>query len=267
VTTEIQGALGIAGGYPRGIDIEHNEISYTNYTGISVGFGWTKTANAMTGNKINWNNIHHVEQLLADAGEIYTLSNQGSGSQIQYNYLHDISASTWADYWICAIYLDEGSSGFDVSHNVQVNAPKGVACNSCGSYTQSDNDGTAASTISGAGIEPAYSDIKNKLTIPLPVFGGTTAIAGRTASTATPRFNAEFREGRLLVRSTGNLSADDGIKSLSVYGLDGHRVANYGLGGSAGPEWSVDFSREPVGNYFAVLQSDNARSTVQFVKP
>jgi hypothetical protein len=170
VTTEIQGAVGIGAGYPRNILIEHNEVSYTNYSGISVGFGWTKSANAMTGNKINWNNIHHVSQLLADAGSIYTLSNQGSGSQIQYNYMHNISASTWADYWINGIYLDEGSSGFDVSHNVFVSAPSGVACNSCGTYTSSDNTGTSATTIANAGIESAYTDIKNYLPIPLPDF-------------------------------------------------------------------------------------------------
>lgn len=176
VTTEIQGAIGISAGYPRDILIEHNEVSYTNYTGISVGFGWTKTANAMTGNRINWNNIHHVSQILADAGNIYTLSNQGSGSQIQYNYMHDISGSQWADYWINGIYLDEGSSGFDISHNVFSNAPSGIACNSCGSYTQSDNAGQLASTIANAGIEPAYSDIKNKLTIPLPDFSASPSV-------------------------------------------------------------------------------------------
>lgn len=170
VTTEIQGAIGIAAGYPRNIVIEHNEVSYTNYSGISVGFGWTKNANAMTGNKINWNNIHHVSQLLADAGNIYTLSNQGSGSEIQYNYMHDISASQWADYWINGIYLDEGSSGFDVSHNVFARAPSGIACNSCGSYTSSDNAGSLASTIANAGIQPEFNDIKSKLTIPIPNF-------------------------------------------------------------------------------------------------
>jgi Right handed beta helix region len=132
ITTEIQGAIGIAAGYPRNIVIEHNEVSYTNYSGISVGFGWTKSTTAMTNNHINWNNIHHIAQLLADAGPIYTLSNQGSGSQIQYNYMHDISQSTWADYWLIGIYLDEGSSGFDVSHNVFSASPTGVGCNSCG---------------------------------------------------------------------------------------------------------------------------------------
>ena len=56
-----------------------------NYTGISVGFGWTKSTTAMTNNKINWNKIHNIAQLLSDGGAIYTLSIKVR-DQIQYNY-------------------------------------------------------------------------------------------------------------------------------------------------------------------------------------
>lgn len=173
VTTEIQGAVGIGAGYPRHILIEHNELSYMNYSGISVGFGWTKKENAMTNNKINWNNIHHVAQLLTDCGAIYTLSNQGQNSEIQYNYMHDIFQSKWADYWILPIYLDEGSSGFDVSHNVSVNAPVGVATNQAGSFIKSDNDGKDPNTITNAGIEKDFEWIKNNIILPLPNFSKT----------------------------------------------------------------------------------------------
>src|SRR4051812_26170058 len=76
VTTEFQGGTGIAAGYPRLIDIQHNEVAYTNYTAISVGYGWTSTVNAMATNKINNNDIHHAVQILADGAGIYTLSNQ-----------------------------------------------------------------------------------------------------------------------------------------------------------------------------------------------
>jgi hypothetical protein len=140
-----------------------------NYTGISVGFGWTKQQTAMTNNKINRNKIHHVAQLLSDGAAIYTLSNQGTGSEIMYNYSHDISASKWSDYWTCPIYLDEGSSGFTVAHNVAVNAPKGTACNQCGTNTTTDNDGNSPEVIANAGIEDAFADILN-YTIPLPDF-------------------------------------------------------------------------------------------------
>jgi MYXO-CTERM domain-containing protein len=184
VTTEIQGACGIACGYPRTIDIEHNEVSDVNYTGISVGFGWTATANAMSGNRINYNDIHDIVKILADGGGIYTLSNQGSGSQMEYNYIHDFQKSQWADYGDHGLYLDEQTSGYAVSHNVLVNCPA-ISTNHPGTNTMSDNAGSLASTISGAGIEPAYVDIKKNLTIPIPAFasssGGTTGACGSTS--------------------------------------------------------------------------------------
>jgi hypothetical protein len=107
VTTEIQGACGIVAGYPRLIDISHNEISNTNYTGISVGFGWTTAANAMSNNKINNNDVHHIEKIMAD--------------------------------------------------------------DRTGMNTLTDNGGASPATISAAGIDPTYRDIKS-LTIPVPTF-------------------------------------------------------------------------------------------------
>jgi hypothetical protein len=168
VTTEMQGGVGIAAGYPAYIDIEHNEVSYTNYTGISVGFGWTGSTTAMTNNKINYNNIHHVNQILTDGGAVYTLSNQGTGSELQYNYIHDYACSKWADYGCNGLYLDEKTSGYTVAHNVMVNCPTNVAQNQTGSNTISDNGGNpsgAQNTIATAGIESTYADIKT-LTVP-----------------------------------------------------------------------------------------------------
>jgi hypothetical protein len=169
VTTEIQGACGIACGYPKQIDIEHNEVAVANYTGISVGFGWTATANAMTGNKINYNNIHNISNILADGSAIYTLSNQGTGSQIEYNYIHDFSQATWADYQIGGLYLDEQTSGYTVSNNVSVNAPTSILQNKNGSNSVSALLTSGSSIISAAGIEAAYADIKT-MTMPVPVF-------------------------------------------------------------------------------------------------
>ena len=172
VTTEIQGGVGIAAGYPAYLDVEHNEISYTNYTGISVGFGWTGSTTAMTNNKINYNNIHHVNQILTDGGAIYTLSNQGTGDEMQYNYIHDYACSKWADYGCNGLYLDEKTSGYTVAHNVMVNSPTNIAQNQTGSNTITDNGANpsgAQDTIATAGIEATYADIKT-LTVPAAKF-------------------------------------------------------------------------------------------------
>jgi hypothetical protein len=170
VTTEFQGGTAIAAGYPKLLDIEHNEVGYTNYTGISVGYGWTSTVNAMATNKINNNNIHHVVQIMADGGGIYTLSNQQPNSEMQYNYLHDYQTSPWADYGSQGIYLDEQTSGYTIAHNAMVNAPTNVAQNQTGQNTITDTPAANPQSVNTmAGIEAAYADIKT-LTIPIPSF-------------------------------------------------------------------------------------------------
>jgi hypothetical protein len=170
VTTEFQGGTGIAAGYPRQIDIAHNEVAYTNYTAISVGYGWTSSVNAMATNKINNNNIHHAVQVLADGAGIYTLSNQQPNSQMQYNYLHDYQTSAWADYGSLGIYLDEQTSGYTIAHNAMVNAPSGVAQNRAGQNTITDTPAANPQSVNAmAGIEAAYADIKN-LPIPAATF-------------------------------------------------------------------------------------------------
>ena len=174
VTNEHQGAVGIAAGYPRYVVIENNEVSYTNYSGISVGYGWTKQQTAMTNNHINKNNIHHISRLLCDSGPIYTLSNQGTGSEIKENYLHDYGASEWSDYWVLPIYLDEGSSGFTVENNSYRNAPSGVGQNQPGQFTQRNNGGYIESVAQAAGLQGEFKNIATRIdNIPLPDFSNT----------------------------------------------------------------------------------------------
>jgi hypothetical protein len=134
-----------------------------------LGLGGLRDENATSNNKINYNNVHHIERLLADGAAIYTLSNQGPTSEMQYNYIHDYSQSQWADFQIAGLYLDEGTAGYTVAHNVFVNATSAIFQDRTGTSTLTDNGGSSQSTISAAGIEPAYADIKD-LTIPFPVF-------------------------------------------------------------------------------------------------
>jgi hypothetical protein len=220
VTTEIQGTCGIVAGYPRFIDIEHNEVSNTNYTGISVGFGWTSTPNAMTNNKINYNDVHNVCNFLADGGGIYTLSNQGTGSEEEYNYIHDYATKpTWADYDDHGIYMDQETSGYTVSNNVLFNCP-GIFKNSIGTpNTIANNAGTTPPT--GVGIEAAYAAIKNNLAIPLPKFSGTTGIMSGAGSAGTLARTSMGMTGSVLhLDLTGWTRAN-----LEVFDLTGRKIA------------------------------------------
>jgi len=170
VTTEFQGGVAIAAGYPRQVDIEHNEVAYVNYSGISVGYGWTSSVNAMSNNRINANELHHVVQVMADGAALYTLSNQQPKSEMQYNYLHDYVSSPWADYGSNGIYLDEQTSGFTIAHNAMVNAPTNVVRNQNGTNSITDTPAMDPQAIKAmAGLEAAYADIKS-LTAPLPTF-------------------------------------------------------------------------------------------------
>ncbi|MCX2452525.1 L-rhamnose mutarotase [Pedobacter sp. PLR] len=118
VTNEDWGSVGIGAGYVRGINIAHNEISDVAYSGISMGWGWTKSSNAMRDNTITANKIHHYGKYLYDVAGIYTLSAQ-PGSLISNNYIDSIYKAPYPhdpEHWFY-LYTDEGSSHFTVNDN------------------------------------------------------------------------------------------------------------------------------------------------------
>ena len=118
VTNEDWGAVGIGAGYVKGIKILHNEISEVSYSGISMGWGWTKTTNAMSNNTISGNKIHHYAKHMYDVAGIYTLSSQ-PGSVISNNVVDSIYKAPYPHdpvHWFY-LYTDEGSSYFTVKDN------------------------------------------------------------------------------------------------------------------------------------------------------
>ncbi|QDK80621.1 L-rhamnose mutarotase [Spirosoma sp. KCTC 42546] len=118
VTNEDWGCVAIGAGYVRGITIEHNEINEVGYSGISMGWGWTKTINAMRNNKVVANKIHHFAKHMYDAAAIYTLSAQ-PGSIIAENYIDSVYKAPYAHlpaHWFY-LYTDEGSSYFTIKDN------------------------------------------------------------------------------------------------------------------------------------------------------
>ena len=118
ITNEDWGAVGIGAGYVRGIKILHNEISNVSYSGISMGWGWTKTQNAMKNNTISANKIHHYGKHMYDVAGIYTLSAQPE-SFITENAIDSIYKAPYAhlpEHWFY-LYTDEGSSYFTIKNN------------------------------------------------------------------------------------------------------------------------------------------------------
>ena len=69
-------------------------------------------------------------------------------------------------------FLDDGTVGYDVAHNVMDSPQAFLRSLNAGANTSDDNGPNPAgvqNTIAVAGIEPSYSDIKN-LTIPAATF-------------------------------------------------------------------------------------------------
>lgn len=118
VANEDWGCVGIGAGYVKGINISHNEVCGVSYTGISVGWGWTRTANAMGDNRITANKINHYAKYMYDVSGIYTLSAQ-AGTVISENYVDSIYKAAYPHdphHWFY-LYLDEGSSNITVINN------------------------------------------------------------------------------------------------------------------------------------------------------
>lgn len=159
-TNEDWGCVGIGAGYVRDVTIAHNDISHVNYTGIMVGWGWTKTANVMRNNKVIANKIHHYGRNLYDVAGIYTLSAQ-PGTLISENYIDSIYKAPYAHlptHWFY-IYTDEGSSGMTVKNN-WTPTPKYLQ-NANGPGNLWDNNGPQAgeNRKRNAGLQPPYQHL------------------------------------------------------------------------------------------------------------
>ncbi|MDD3431012.1 MAG: right-handed parallel beta-helix repeat-containing protein [Bacteroidales bacterium] len=117
-SNEDWGCVGICAGYVRDILIEHNELSELSYSGISLGWGWTKTVNCMRNNVVRANYIHHYAKHMYDVAGIYTLSVQ-SKSLITENVIDSIYFPPYVhdpNHWFY-LYTDEGSSFITVKDN------------------------------------------------------------------------------------------------------------------------------------------------------
>ena len=105
--------------YNNGTVIDHNEIAYCPYTGISLGWGWDKdneqAAQEVGNNQITNNFVHDTGKTNRDGGSIYNLGSS-KGTVISGNYVYN----SWDgdDTFENGIYLDQGSGFIEVKNNV-----------------------------------------------------------------------------------------------------------------------------------------------------
>jgi hypothetical protein len=157
---EDPGCCGIAAGYVRDTKIEHNNLSNLPYTGISVGWGWTKMSNAMRDNIVYANRVHGAGRVLGDLGGIYILSAQ-PGTVVAKNAIDDMAPSQYVPdprHWYY-LYLDEGSSFITVRDNWC--PTEKILRNANGPGNVWTNNGPQVSDVikNAAGLEPAFRNL------------------------------------------------------------------------------------------------------------
>lgn len=157
VTNEDWGCLGIGAGYVKGIRIEHNEVCDVSYSGISVGWGWTKAVNAMSDNIIRANKIHHYAKHMYDVAGIYTLSAQPN-SVVDNNYVDSIYKVSYAhdpQHWFY-LYTDEGSSYITIKNNWCPSEKFLKNANGPGNVWENNGQMVAESIKESAGLQAPY---------------------------------------------------------------------------------------------------------------
>ncbi|MCA1744626.1 MAG: hypothetical protein LC643_02730 [Bacteroidales bacterium] len=164
VTNEDWGCVGIGVGYAHDIDISHNEISQVNYSGISLGWGWTSTVNAMKNNRVHANRIHDFARMLYDVGGIYTLSAQPN-TVLSENVIYNLQKAPYAhipDHYQY-IYFDEGSAYIRAVNN-WTEADKFFS-NTPGPGNEWENNGPQVSEAirQAGGLQPEFIHLKKKI--------------------------------------------------------------------------------------------------------
>lgn len=160
-TNEDWGCVGISVGVAHDINISHNEVFDINYSGICVGWSWTKTISIAKNNRIHANRIHRFAKQMYDVGGIYTLSAQPN-TVISENAIYDLEEAPYAhmpDHHQY-IYFDEGSSYIRAENNWTEKDK--FFSNSPGPGNEWKNNGPKVSKEikNNAGLEPEFQNIK-----------------------------------------------------------------------------------------------------------
>lgn len=136
VGMEDWGACAINAGYVFNTTIADNEVSDCKWSGICVGWGWTRLDSGMKSNHILRNRVIDFGMQLHDCGAIYTLSNQPKSSIIG-NRIGIMGEAPYAtNNRAFYIYLDEATDGFTIQDN-EMPAPL-IGTNQLGAHVKSD---------------------------------------------------------------------------------------------------------------------------------
>jgi len=111
IGTEFKSAIGISLYYVNNVNVLHNDIRETSYTGIAMGWGWGEDVRENGSNTIAYNKVQNVMGTLHDGSHIYTLGPNRDTT------VHDNHLIKTYDYR-GGIYTDNGSSYIRYYNNV-----------------------------------------------------------------------------------------------------------------------------------------------------
>ncbi|MEO8752606.1 MAG: right-handed parallel beta-helix repeat-containing protein [Casimicrobiaceae bacterium] len=141
-------AAGIMVGFTTRSLISHNDISYTPWAGIAIGWGWGlldpgtflglsgatvgmwglyETPTTSRGNRILHNRIHHFLMELWDGGAIYSLGQQGTGADDGELIAGNVAYAKRPAAGGNIFYTDGGSRFVTLFENVSFDNPVGVS--------------------------------------------------------------------------------------------------------------------------------------------
>ena len=148
--------VGILVTQPNKMSIEFNRIVNGGYSGISLGWNWTRYDQGANDNVVQYNQIENVMKVHDDGAGIYTLGHM-SNTKIRHNWVRNITpydASIAGP--VTGIYLDNGSENKEVTGNVLSNTGNAFFINTgpgypperqCHNSTVRDNFHNAAQPI------------------------------------------------------------------------------------------------------------------------
>jgi len=89
--------------------------------------------------RIQYNNLYNAGKLTRDCGILYEFAWDGQGTVIHHNYIHDNLAKNYSG---TGIYLDNGSKGYIVHHNVVWGNYSGIRLNTPSNFNLIYNNTT-----------------------------------------------------------------------------------------------------------------------------
>jgi hypothetical protein len=208
---------GIAIGFAKNMSVKHNEIENVPYSGISLGWGWTREENVMQYNEVQANKIHHFGMHNYDCAGIYTQSGQPN-THITENYIDSIYKAPYAhlpSHWFY-LYADEGSSGMEFTNNWTPTTKYLQNANGPGNWWDNNGPQAGDDIKQNAGIEKQYHYL----------------LAGKTATAKLP-INTEHNEVIELISKPGetldvqklkNILLQNKMDTAAIYQWQNHYV-------------------------------------------